>query len=106
TEAFAFDGYFVNEYAQHPPPAPAEKQRMVRKFLAVNPNKIRAYRNLLRAWHPSGLGFLKGLPNAMYYVAEAHDQAAADRMEKKIAKITRQFGGRALPTTIPFGLRY
>src|ERR1700687_843368 len=106
TEAFAFDGYVVNEYAQHPPPPPDEKQRMVKKFLADNPNKIRAYRNLLRAWHPSGLGFLKGLPNAMYYIAVAHDHATADRMDKKIAKITRRFGGRALPTTIPFGLRY
>ncbi len=106
TEAFAFDGYFVNEYAHHVPPPKQEKQRMVRQFLADNPNRLRAYRNLLRAWHPSGLGFLKGLPNAMYYVAEAHDQAAADRMEAKIARICRGFGGRALPTTIPFGLRY
>jgi D-lactate dehydrogenase (cytochrome) len=79
---------------------------MVQRFLADNPNKLRAYRNLLRAWHPSGLGFLKGLPNAMYYIAEAADQAAADRVERRIAKITRRFGGRALPTTIPFGLRY
>jgi D-lactate dehydrogenase (cytochrome) len=106
TEAFAFDGFFVNEYAQHPSPPKADRQRMVAKFLADNPNKVRAYRNLLRAWHPSGLGFLKGLPNAMYYIAEAHDQAAADRLERSIAKITRRFGGRALPTAIPFGLRY
>jgi hypothetical protein len=106
TEAFAFDGYFVNEYAHHPAPPPEDKRRMVRQFLADNPNKLRAYRNLLRAWHPSGLGFLKGLPNAMYYIAEAHDQAAADRAEAKIAAICRKFGGRALPTAIPFGLRY
>jgi len=106
TEAFAFDGYFVNEYAQHPSPPKEETRRMVRKFLADNPNKVRACRNLLRAWHPSGLGFLKGLPNAMYYIAEAADQAAADRVEKRIAKITRRYGGRPLPTTIPFGLRY
>ena len=106
TEAFAFDGRFVDDYALHPSPPREEKMRMVKKFLADNPNKIRAYRNLLRAWHPAGLGFLKGLPNAMYYIAEAHDQAAADRKERAIAKLTRQFGGRALPTTIPFGLRY
>jgi len=106
TEAFAFDGYFLNEYAHHPAPPKDEKKRMVRRFLADNPNKFRAFRNLLRVWHPSGLGFLKGLPNAMYYIAEAHDQSAADRMEAKIARICRQLGGRALPTAIPFGLRY
>jgi len=106
TEAFAFDGYFVNEYASRPSPPKEETRRMVKKYLADNPNKLRAYRNLLRAWHPSGLGFLKGLPNAMYYIAEAADQAAADRVEKRIAKITRRFGGRPLPTTIPFRLRY
>ncbi len=106
TEAFAFDGYFVNEYALRPAAAPEEKKRMVGAFLADNPDRLRAYRNLLRAWHPSGLGFLKGLPNAMYYIAEAADQAGADRLERRIAKITRHFGGRALPTTIPFGLRY
>ncbi len=106
TEAFAFDGYFVNEYAQHPAPPAAEKKEMVRRYMADNPDKLRAWRNLLKAWHPSGLGFLKGLPNAMYYIAEAHDQAAADRTAARIAKITQRFGGRALPTTIPFGLRY
>ncbi|MFO1413962.1 MAG: FAD-binding oxidoreductase [Burkholderiales bacterium] len=106
TEAFAFDGRYLDDYAQHPPPPKEAKQAMVRKFLADNPNKLRAYRNLLRAWHPSGLGYLKGLPNAMYYVAEAADQAAADRMRKRIAKLCRQYGARELPTTIPFGLRY
>jgi D-lactate dehydrogenase (cytochrome) len=106
TEAFAFDGFFVNEYAQHPATPKEERKKMVAKFLADNPNKIRAYRALLRAYHPSGLGFLKGLPNAMYYVAESSDQAAAERLERRIAKICAQFGGRALPTTIPFGLRY
>lgn len=106
TEAFAFDGRFLNEYAHHPAPPKDVKRAMVKRFLADNPNKLHAYRNLLRAWHPSGLGFLKGLPNAMYYIAEAHDQAAADRMEAKIAKLCRRFGGRALPTSIPFGLRY
>jgi D-lactate dehydrogenase (cytochrome) len=106
TEAFNFDGYFVNEYALHPPVATEEKKRMVREYLADHPQKLRAYRNLLRAWHPKGLGFLAGLPNAMYYVAEAHDQAAADRMRAKIARICRQHGGRELPATIPFGLRY
>jgi len=106
TEAFAFDGRYLDDYAQHPPPPKAAKQAMVKKFLADNPNKLRAYRNLLRAWHPSGLEYLAGLPNAMYYVAEAADQAAADRVRKRIAAICRQFGARELPTTIPFGLRY
>ena len=106
TEAFAFDGRFLDDYANHPPPPREVKRAMVRKFLADNPNKLRAYRSLMRAWHPSGLGFLKGLPNAMYYIAEAHDQSAADRMQAKLAKLCRRFGGRSLPTTIPFGLRY
>src|SRR5689334_5073316 len=106
TEAFAFDGRYLDEYADRPPPPKEARRAMVRKFLSDNPVKWRAYRNLLRAWHPSGLGYLRGLPNAMYYVAEAHDQAAADRMQARIAKICRRFGGRSLPTTIPFGLRY
>jgi D-lactate dehydrogenase (cytochrome) len=106
TEAFAFDGRYLDEYADRPAPPKEAKQAMVRKFLSDNPVKWRAYRNLLRAWHPSGLGYLRGLPNAMYYVAEAHDQAAADRMAARIARLCRQFGARALPTTIPFGLRY
>lgn len=106
TEAFAFDGYFVNEYAMKPSPPADEKRQMVSQFMADNPDKWRAVRALLRAWHPSGLGFLKGLPNAMYYIAEAADQAAADRVQRRIAKICRQFGARELPTTIPFGLRY
>jgi D-lactate dehydrogenase (cytochrome) len=106
TEAFAFDGRFLDEYTHHPKPTREAKQAMVKKFLADNPNKLRAYRNLIRAWHPSGLGFLKGLPNAMYYVAEGHDQAAADRTEARIAKLCKRFGARALATTIPFGLRY
>lgn len=106
TEAFAFDGRFLDDYANHAPPPREVKRAMVRKFLADHPNKLRAYRSLMRAWHPSGLGFLKGLPNAMYYIAEAHDQAAADRMQAKLAKLCRRFGGRSLPTAIPFGLRY
>ncbi len=106
TEAFAFDGYFVNEYALKPSPPGDEKKEMIQRFLADNPVKWRAWRALLRAWHPSGLGYLKGLPNAMYYVAEAADQAAADRVQQRIAKICKQFGARELPTTIPFGLRY
>ncbi|MDO9404004.1 MAG: FAD-binding oxidoreductase [Polaromonas sp.] len=106
TEAFAFDGHFVSEYARHPSPPPEEKRDMVRRFLADHPNKLRAFRNLLRAWHPKGLGFLEGLKNVMYYSAEAHDQAAADRMEARIAAICKRHGGRAVPTTIPFGLRY
>lgn len=106
TEAFAFDGYFVNEYALKPSPPGNEKKEMIANFLADNPNKWRAWRALLRAWHPKGLGFLKGLPNAMYYIAEAADQAAADRVQHRIANICRKFGARELPTTIPFGLRY
>ncbi|MGE0314282.1 MAG: FAD-binding oxidoreductase [Lautropia sp.] len=106
TEAFAFDGYFVNEYALRPPSPRDETRRMVRQFLADNPDKPRALHALWRAWHPSGLGFLKGLPNAMYYIAEAADQAAADRVRRRIDAICRRFGARALPTTIPFGLRY
>ncbi|HYF17444.1 MAG TPA: FAD-binding oxidoreductase [Ramlibacter sp.] len=106
TEAFAFDGWFVGEYAAKPSPPSSEKREMIRRFLADNPNKLRACRNLLRAWHPSGLGFLKGLPNAMYYIAEAADQAAADRVRKRIARICAQHGARELPTSIPFGLRY
>lgn len=106
TEAFAFDGWFVGEYAAKPSPPAHEKREMVRRFLADNPNKLRAWHALWRAWHPSGLGFLKGLPNAMYYVAEAADQAAADRVRKRIAKICARHGARELPTTMPFGLRY
>src|SRR6185295_4366525 len=75
TEAFAFDGRYLDDYAQLPPPPKAAKRAMVSRYLADHPNKWRAYRSLLRAWHPKGLGFLKGLPNAMYYIAEAHDQA-------------------------------
>jgi D-lactate dehydrogenase (cytochrome) len=106
TEAFAFDGHFVSEYAKHPPPSKEEKRQMVRNFLADHPHKLRAWRNLLRAWHPKGLGFLNGLSNIMYYSAEAHDQAAADRMERRIERIMRGRGGKRVPTTIPFGLRY
>ena len=106
TEAFAFDGYFVGEYANRPSPPAAEKRAMISRFMADNPNKLRAFRELLRAWHPSGLGFLKGLPNAMYYVAEAADASAADRVRSRIARICRQHGARDLPTSIPFGLRY
>ncbi|MBV7482950.1 FAD-binding oxidoreductase [Bordetella sp. BOR01] len=106
TEAFAFDGHFVSEYAKHPPPDKQEKRRMVGEFLADHPNKLRAWRNLLRAWHPKGLGFLDGLTNIMYYSAEAHDQAAADRMERQIERLMQAHGGKRVPTTIPFGLRY
>ena len=106
TEAFAFDGHFVSEYAKHPSPPAEEKKKMIKQYLAENPNKFRAFRNLLRAWHPKGLGFLNGLKNVMYYSAEAHDQAGADRMEAKIAAICKRHGGKAVPTTIPFGLRY
>lgn len=106
TEAFAFDGRYLDEYAQHPATPKAQRQEMVRRFMADNPVRWRALRGLWRAWHPSGLGFLKGLPNAMYYVAEAHDQAGADRLERRIARLCRSFGGRELPSTIPFGLRY
>jgi hypothetical protein len=106
TECFAFDGYFVNEYADRPKPPGDETRRMVREYLADNPNKMRAFRSLLRAWHPKGLGFLKGLPNAMYYISEAFDQRGADRMMAELNKTVKRNGGRLLPTTIPFGLRY
>lgn len=106
TECFAFDGVFTAEYAERPSPPGDEKRRMVKAYLAANPNKPRALRNLLRAWHPKGLGFLRGLPNAMYYIAEAFDQAAADRMMAELNAIVRRHRGRLLPTTIPFGLRF
>jgi D-lactate dehydrogenase (cytochrome) len=106
TECFAFDGDFVSGYAKRPAPPLDERRRMVRAYLADNPNKPRALRNLLRAWHPSGMGFLKDLPNAMYYISEAFDQKSADRMMKGLNRIAKQHGGRLLPTTIPFGLRY
>lgn len=106
TECFAFDGEFTSAYAARPSPPASERRRMVSEYLAMHPNRLRAYRNLLRAWHPKGLGFLKGLPNAMYYIAEGSDQAAADRSIARLNAIVRRHGGRLLPTTIPFGLRY
>jgi D-lactate dehydrogenase (cytochrome) len=106
TECFAFDGFFTSEYAKRPSPPRAETKRMVRDYLAMNPDRLRAFRNLFRAWHPKGLQFLAGLPNAMYYIAEARDQAAADRMVRALDRIVVKHGGRLLPTTIPFGLRY
>ncbi len=106
TEAFAFDGYFVGEYALKPSPPAQDKRQMIADYWADNPNKWRALRGLIRAWHPSGLGFLRGLPNAMYYIAEAADQAAADRVRQRIALLCKPYGARELPTTIPFGLRY
>lgn len=106
TEAFAFDGKYLNEYAAHPPLPREERSEMVRRFLADNPVKWRAYRALFQAWHRSGLKFLEGLPNAMYFIAEAPDQASAERTRDAIMKICRKAGGRPLPTTIPFGLRY
>jgi D-lactate dehydrogenase (cytochrome) len=106
TEAFAFDGCFLEDFADRPPPPRDEKRRMVRRFLDDNPDKLRAWRALLRAWHPSGLGYLRGRATVMYYTAEGFDQATADRMQRELARIVRRFGGKALPTTVPFGLRY
>jgi FAD/FMN-containing dehydrogenase len=106
TEAFAFDGKYLNEYAKNPPPPKEQRQQMVADFLRDNPVKWRAYRALFGAWHKSGLGFLSGLPNAMYFIAEGHDQASAERSRDAIMRICKQFGARKLPTTIPFGLRY
>lgn len=106
TEAFAFDGKYLNDYADNPPLPKDTKAAMVKDYLAHHPNKWRAYRGLLKAWHPSGLGFLRGLPNAMYFITEAHDHASADRMSAKVLKICKQFGGRAIPTAIPLGLRF
>lgn len=106
TEAFAFDGRYLDDYAQRPKPPKEQTRAMVQAYLADHPDRLRAWRNLLVAWHPSGLGFLKGLPNAMYYIAEGYDQATADRMAAAIGRICRRHGARALPSTIPFGLRY
>jgi D-lactate dehydrogenase (cytochrome) len=106
TEAFAFDDRYIREYANHPSPPKQETRRMVRQYLSEHPARIRAYRNLLRAWHPSGLGFLKDKCNVMYFIAEAHHQTEADRMAREIAAITRKHGGYQMPTSIPFGLRY
>lgn len=106
TECFAFDGVYTTEYARRPPPPKAETRRMVREYLAMHPNRLRAVRNLFRAWHPKGLAFLEGLPNAMYYIAEGYDQATADRMVGALDALVKRHGGRLLPTTIPFGLRY
>lgn len=106
TEAFAFDGCFLDDFADRPAPPPEERKRMVKLFFEDNPNKLRAWRNLLRAWHPTGLGYLRGRTTVMYYTAEAFDQAAADRMQRELAKIAKRHGGTSLPTTIPFGLRY
>lgn len=106
TECFAFDGEFTSDYANRPSPPREEVRRMITEYLSMHPGKLRAWRNLLRAWHPKGLAFLKGLPNAMYYIAEARDQAGADRAVAKLNAIVRNRGGRLLPTTIPFGLRF
>lgn len=106
TEAFAFDGKYLNDYASHPPLPKAQRQQMVSDFLKDNPVKWRAYRALLGAWHHTGLGYLRGLPNAMYFIAEGHDQASAERARDAIMRICKSHGGRPLPTTIPFGLRY
>ncbi len=106
TECFAFDGEFTSDYATRPAPPAAERRRMIADYLAMHPGRFRAYRNLLRAWHPKGLGFLKGLPNAMYYIAEGPDQASADASISRLNALVRRNGGKLLPTTIPFGLRY
>ena len=87
TEGFAFDGYFVNEYADRPKPPGDETKRMVREFLADNPNKLRAFVTFCGRGIRQGLGFLKGLPNAMYYIAEAHDQAAPTAMMAELHKL-------------------
>lgn len=106
TECFAFDGFFVDEYADLPKPPREETSAMVRHFLADNPDKPRALWQLWRAWHPKGLKFLKGRPNAMYFIAEAADLKGATRMLSSLNGIVKAHGGELLPTTIPFGLRY
>ena len=106
TECFAFDGFFVDEYADLPKPPSDDTRAMVRRFLHDNPDKPRALWNLYRAWHPKGLKFLKGRPNAMYYIAEGPDQASAARARKALDRIVKKHRGELLPTTIPFGLRY
>lgn len=45
TEAFAFDGYFVGEYALKPGISASDKRQMIDRFLADNPVRWRAYRS-------------------------------------------------------------
>lgn len=106
TECFGFDGYYLADLAKSPKPPPGQMKQMIANFLADNPNKFWAVRNLLRAWHPSGLGFFAGKPNAVYTITEAHSQGAAESMARKVERIARRLGGKTLPTAIPMGLRY
>lgn len=107
TEAFAFDEYFVEEYARHPSPGREETRRMLASYWSARGNRsLRGVVNLARAWHPRGLRFLAGRGTVMYYIAEGHDQASADRARKRIDGIVRRNGGRLIPSSIPFALRH
>lgn len=106
TECFAFDGFFLDEYAKRPAPPAQERRKIIDSYLADHPDRLRAYRALLRSWHPRGLSYLAGHTMAMYFISEAADQAAADRMMAKLCRIAKKHGGRSLPTGIPLGLRY
>lgn len=106
TESFGFDGYYVNDLSKSPKPPALHTRMMVANFLADCPNKLWGVRNLLRAWHPSGLGFFAGKPNAVYAITEAYSQSAAEAMARRVDRIAKKFGGKSLPTAIPMGLRY
>ncbi len=107
TEAFAFDEYFVEQYAKHPRPSRAEIKEMLRSYWAAPGNKsLLGLIKLYRSWHPKGLGYLSGKGTVMYYTAEGHDQCAANRARRKIDRIMRKHGGKLIPTSIPFALRH
>jgi FAD/FMN-containing dehydrogenase len=105
-ECFGFSSAVLEGMASGPFPSKSERLRVARSILAASPNKLRALRSLWRAWHPSGLGFLKGHACAMYFVAESFTQADADRKLAALEKIGRSFDGKRLPSTLGVGLRY
>lgn len=106
TECFGFDKVYIEDLADRPKPPKGETGRMIRSFVKTNPNPFWAAVGLLRAWHPKGLGFLRGKPNALYVVTEAHSQGTAESMARKLTRIARKFGGKTMPTAIPMGLRH
>lgn len=107
TEAFAFDEYFVEEYARHPSPGKEDVRKMLASYWSAKGTKsLRGAINLLRAWHPKGLQFLAGRGTVMYYICEGHDLAAADRARRQVDAIVRRNQGTLIPSTIPFALRH
>lgn len=107
TEAFAFDEYFVEVYARHPSPGKEDVRKMLASYWAAKGTRsVRGAINLVRAWHPRGLGFLAGRGTVMYYISEGHDLAAADRARRQVDAIVRRNNGKLIPTTIPFALRH